>query len=273
MTDHGKVSVLMGIYNCETTLSESIDSILAQTYPNWELILCDDCSTDGTYALAKTYAEQYPEKIILLRNETNSRLAFSLNRCLEKTTGKFVARMDGDDKCVPERFEKQIDYLLAHPDAVLVGTAMQRFYNDGSFGAVDACRPEPDKFTPHHNGPTFNHATILAYKSVFDALGGYTVSPRTVRGQDRDLWFRFFAAGYKGVNMPDPLYLVREDVEAIRRRTFRDRWISFETEIYGYRLLHYPLHWYVMPVLRLGKALVPYKAQLLYRKIQAKKRS
>ena len=75
------------------------------------------------------------------------------------------------------------------------------------------------------------------------------------------------------MNMPDPLYLVREDVEAIRRRTFRDRWISFETEIYGYRLLHYPLHWYVMPVLRLGKALVPYKAQLLYRKIQAKKRS
>ena len=271
MTDSGKVSVLMGIYNCENTLAEAVDSILAQTYRDWELILCDDCSTDGTYELAKTYAERYPDKIILLRNGTNSRLAYSLNRCLEQATGRYVARMDGDDKCVPERFEKQIAYLQAHPDAVLVGTAMQRFYNDGTLGAVDACTPEPDRFTPHHNGPTFNHATILAYKSVFDALGGYTVCSRTVRGQDRDLWFRFFAAGYKGVNMPDPLYLVREDVEAIRRRTFHDRWISFQTEIYGYRLLHYPPHWYIMPVLRLGKALVPYRAQLLYRKWQAKK--
>ena len=273
MTDCGKVSVLMGIYNCEATLAEAIDSILTQTYTDWELILCDDCSADGTYELARAYAEQYPDKIILLRNETNSRLAFSLNRCLEKATGKYVARMDGDDKCVPERFEKQIAYLKAHPDAVLVGTAMQRFYNDGSFGAVDACTPEPDRFTPHQNGPTFNHATILAYKSVFDALGGYTVCPRTVRGQDRDLWFRFFAAGYKGVNMPDPLYLVREDEEAIRRRTFYDRWIAFETDIYGYRLLRYPSHWYIMPVVRLGKALVPYKAQLLYRKWQANRDS
>lgn len=268
MAGNGKISILMGIYNCESTLPDAIESILAQTYENWELILCDDCSTDGTYAVAKAYADRFPEKILLLRNEKNSRLAFTLNHCLAHATGEFVARMDGDDKCLPERFEKQLAYLHAHPGAVLVGTAMQRFYNDGSLGAIASCPPTPDRFTPHHNGPSFNHATILAYKSVFDALGGYTVCPRTVRGQDRDLWFRFFNAGYQGVNMPDALYLVREDVEAIRRRTFHDRWISFRTEIYGYRLLHYPPHWYVMPVLRLSKALVPHRLQLLYRNWQ-----
>lgn len=271
MESTGKISILMGIYNCEKTLAEAIDSILAQTYTDWELILCDDCSPDGTYALAKQYADRHPEKIILLRNEKNSRLAFTLNHCLEHATGKYVARMDGDDKCVPERFEKQVKFLEEHPGTVLVGTGMQRFYNDGSFGAVAVCPPEPDRFTPHHNGPSFNHATILAYKSVFDALGGYQVLPRTIRGQDRDLWFRFFNAGYKGQNMDEPLYLVREDVEAISRRTFKDRWISFQTEIYGYRLLHYPIHWYIMPVIRLSKALVPQKAQLIYRNWQAKK--
>ena len=271
MKEYGKISVLMGIYNCESTLSEAVESIINQTYTDWELIMCDDCSTDGTYKLAESYAEKYPEKIILLKNENNSKLAFTLNRCLKSASGKYVARMDGDDKCLPERFEKQLEYLTAHEDAVLVGTAMQRFYNDGSYGAVAVCPAEPDRFTPHSNGPSFNHATILAYKSVFDALDGYTVCPRTVRGQDRDLWFRFFAAGYKGLNMPDALYLVREDVEAVNRRTFKDRYISFQTEIYGYKLLNYPLHWYIMPVIRLSKAFVPRRLQLLYRDYQTKK--
>ncbi len=272
LKEYGKVSVIMGIYNCESTLADAVESIIAQTYTEWELILCDDCSSDGTYALALSYAEKYPEKIILLRNEKNSKLAFTLNRCLEAATGKYIARMDGDDKCLPERFEKQLEFLEAHPDTVLVGTGMQRFGSDGSFGAVATCPPEPDRFTPLHNGPSFNHATIMAYKYVFDALGGYTVLPRTERGQDRDLWFRFFTAGYEGRNMPEPLYLVREDMEAIRRRTFKDRYISFQTEIYGYKLLGYPKRSFILPVIRLAKALVPYRLQLLYRKLQADKR-
>ncbi len=271
MESTGKISVIMGIYNCESTLVQAIDSIIAQTYTDWELILCDDCSSDGTYDLAKQYADKFPDKIILLRNDKNSRLAFSLNHCLEHATGKYVARMDGDDDCVPERFEKQVKFLSEHPDTVLVGTAMQRFYNDGSYGAIAKCLPEPDRFTPHRFSPAFNHATVLAYKEVFDSLGGYQVLPRTVRGQDLDLWFRFFNAGYKGMNTDEPLYLVREDVEAISRRTFKDRWITFQTEMYGYRLLKYPVHWYITPFIHLSKALVPQKLQLLYRKWQSKK--
>lgn len=271
MSVKGKISVIMGIYNCEKTLAMAIDSIIAQTYTEWELIMCDDCSTDGTCSLAESYAEKYPDKIKLIHNEKNSKLAFSLNHCLEFADGEYIARMDGDDSCVPERFEKQVEFLKEHPDVVLVGTAMQRFYNDGSYGAIAYCPESPDRFTPRGNGPSFNHATILAYKSVFDSLNGYQVLPRTVRGQDRDLWFRFFASGYKGMNMKEPLYLVREDTEAIARRNFKDRWITFQTEMYGYRLLHYPIHWYIFPVLRLGKALVPQKAQMLYRKWQARK--
>ena len=64
----GQISIIMGIYNCADTLPQAIDSILAQTYTNWQLILCDDCSTDNTYDIAKSYKEKHPEKIILIRN-------------------------------------------------------------------------------------------------------------------------------------------------------------------------------------------------------------
>lgn len=267
---NGQVSILMGIYNCEATLREAIDSILNQTYSNWELVLCDDCSTDSTYQIAEEYRKRYPHKIILLKNENNSRLAFTLNQCLKAATGEFVARMDSDDISIPTRFEKQVAFLRENRDIVLVGTAMQRFSDDGTLGAIAYCEERPDKETPYRKGLVFNHATIMAYREVYNALGGYTVSKRTVRGQDRDLWYRFLAAGYKGANMNEPLYMVRENEAAIRRRSAKVRWNSFKTEMIGYRMLGYPLYRYMKPVIRLGKIFVPVKVMEVYRKWEAK---
>ena len=87
----------MAIYNCASTLEEAIESILNQTYTNWELIMCDDGSSDNTYAVAKKYADKYADKIILIRNESNKKLPATLNHCLKYVTGEYVARMDGDD--------------------------------------------------------------------------------------------------------------------------------------------------------------------------------
>lgn len=263
----GKISVLMGIYNCEATLAEAIDSILAQTYENWELILCDDASTDGTYAIAAQYAQQYPDKIRLLRNDVNSKLAFSLNRCLKEADGEFVARMDGDDRSLPDRFEKQIAFLRTHEEIAIVGTAMQRFDDNGALRAVVRSPAHPNRFTPR-KGNVFQHATVVGRREVFEALGGYTVLPRTERGQDMDLWFRFLHAGYQGANLPDVLYMVRENEQAIRRRTAHTRWINFQTTIYGYRLLRYPLHWYIKPFLNLMKILVPIRVMRWIRRRQ-----
>lgn len=263
----------MGIYNCAPTLNEAIDSILAQTYTNWELILCDDCSTDNTYEIAKNYQEKYPEKIILLKNDNNSKLAFTLNHCLEAASGEFVARMDGDDISVPNRFEKQVQFLRNHSDIVLVGTAMQRFSDDGSLGAIAYCEDYPDKDTPYKKGLVFNHATIVAYRSVYNDLGGYAVLPRTVRGQDRDLWYRFLAAGYKGANMNEPLYMVRENEAAISRRSAKVRWNSFKTEIIGYKMLNYSFFRYYKPFIGLFKILIPNFVFLKIREWQTKIRT
>ena len=126
-----KVSVIMGIYNCEKTLSEAIESIIRQTYENWELVMCDDGSTDRTYAVADQYRKQFPEKIILLKNERNRKLSYTLNRCLQAARGELIARMDGDDISRSDRLQKQVDYLLSHPDLQVVGCAMQRFDEKG----------------------------------------------------------------------------------------------------------------------------------------------
>ena len=266
-----KISVIMGIYNCAKTLPAAIDSILAQTYENWELIMCDDCSTDDTYKVAKSYKIKYPEKIILVRNEENSKLAYSLNHCLKHATGEYVARMDGDDISLPERFERQIKFLNEHPDIQLVGSSMRRFNETGLHDIVEP--PENvDKYTLRNRVP-FCHATILTYKYVYDKLEGYTVAERTVRGQDCDLWYRFFHKGFAGANIIEPLYLVREDENAVRRRTAKVRINSFKTTRMGYKLLGYPKHWIIKPtVLLVIKCLTPYFIVDKYREYQAKKK-
>ncbi len=256
MSGEGKISVLMGICNCEDTLGAAIESILGQTYDNWELILCDDASTDGTWEVAERYRAQYPDKIRLLRNDTHRFLAYSLNRCLEAADGEFAARMDGDDVSLPTRFEKQIAFLKEHKNIALVGTAMRRFDDDGLCGAIDRREAFPDHRSIHRGTP-FNHATVMARKCVYDALGGYTVLPRTERGQDLDLWARFFKAGYRGANLSEVLYKVREGKAAFRRRTAHVRWITCKTKCYAYRLLGYPWYWYWKPIAELAKILVP----------------
>ncbi len=261
----GLVSVIMGIYNCGSSLPKAIDSILNQSYDNWELIMCDDGSSDDTFEVAQSYVERYPDKMVLVKNEVNSGLAFTLNHCLKHAKGEYVARMDGDDESYPQRFEKQVNYLREHPDIHLVGTDIQLFDNEGPSGMMVG--PEhPDKYCFKTKNP-FMHATIMTYKYVYDQLGGYTVSERTRRSQDRELFFRFFHAGFKGANIKEPLYYGCDDMSAVKRRTFKVRWNSFMISYNGFRLLKLPKIWIVEAFFRtILKSIVPYKLIYFYRK-------
>ena len=206
---------------------------------------------------------------MLIENSSNRKLAYSLNRCLEKANGKFVARMDGDDRSHPDRFEKQVQYLVDHPDVDLVGSAAQRFDENGLHD-VFRLEEHPNKYSLHHKLP-FGHAMILTYKRVYDALGGYVVAKRTERGQDYVLWFRFFNEGFCGDNLQEVLYDVREDANAISRRTFKVRWRTYQTTRMGYKLLNYPTSWKIDAFFSvLAKSLTPFWVQRLHRKHQAK---
>ena len=111
----------------------------------------------------------------------------------------------------------------------------------------------------------------MTYRSVYEAVGGYTVAERTKRAQDYDLWFKFYSKGFNGYNIQEPLYLVRDDEAAVRRRTFRVRWNALKTTFVGYKLLNYPKWWLIRPTLNVFvKSAVPYWIVDIYRSWQAK---
>ena len=118
------VSVVMSVYNDEQYLKESLDSIFAQTIQNFELIIVDDCSTDRTVEIIENY---HDDRIRLIRNTENRGLTRNLNTALEYVQGTYIARMDGDDKSRPERFEKQIAYLEQHPELMLISCRTHMF--------------------------------------------------------------------------------------------------------------------------------------------------
>ena len=246
----GEISVLMAVYNCEKTIRQSIDSVLAQTYTNWKLIICDDCSDDKTYEIICQYSEEYPGRFIIIKNDVNSKLPYTLNKCLKYVEGEYCARMDGDDYISCARFEKQVAYLKNHPQIDLVGTNMRVFYDDGELGREIKYKDFPSKYDLRR-GPCFAHASIMTYPRVYHTLGGYTVSKRTERCEDLDLWFRFFEKGFNGANIQEDLYYVRENRLSYLRRKPITYIRAFQTRLIGYKKINMPMKYYPSVVLPL----------------------
>ena len=217
-----KISILMGIYNCAETLGEAIESILAQTYTNWELIMCDDGSADDSYAVANRYQINFPDKIILLKNSRNMGLNHTLNRCLEHATGEYIARMDGDDLSLPERLETEVRYLETHPEYAIVSCPMIHFDENGDWNIGQCISEEPVPEMLVH-GTIHCHAPCMIRSEAMRAVGGYSVQKRLLRVEDWHLWLKLYAAGYRGRNLKQPLYKMRDDQAAAMRRKFRYR--------------------------------------------------
>lgn len=259
-----RVSVIMATYNCADTVEKAIDSILAQTYENWVMIICDDGSTDHTLEILNRYKAQYPDKFVIIRNETNRKLPYSLNHCLEYVETDLVARMDGDDWSTPDRLQKQISFLKEHPEYDLIGTGVTVFDGEKKIASIIKT-PAPTKETMLKQN-AFSHATIMTYKRVYDELGGYSLDPTVLRVEDVDLWCRFLAKGFKGYNLPDELYVILENTNAVKRRTLQARLNSARTRCRGYKLMGF--HGFVCykPYLIVLKAFVPTS---VYRSIHA----
>ncbi|HKM02190.1 MAG TPA: glycosyltransferase family 2 protein [Sedimentibacter sp.] len=118
------VSVIMSVYNEERFIFDAINSILTQTFHDWEMVIIDDGSKDKTVDIIKTFNDG---RIRLIQNEKNQGLVHNLNMGLSLVNSKYIARMDGDDICVPTRFSKQVEYLDKHQDVCLVGSQVKTF--------------------------------------------------------------------------------------------------------------------------------------------------
>lgn len=255
-----KISIIMGIYNCEKTLDEAIRSILVQTYTNWEFVMCDDGSTDRTYEIAEKYSKKFPDKFILLKNEHNNGLNYTLNKCLRASTGEYIARMDGDDISLPDRLEKEIHFLLYNPQFAVVSTPMVLFDDKGEWGKTSVIeRPQIDDFCIHT--PFFCHAACMMKKQVYDEVNGYTEDPHFLRVEDCNLWFKVYAHGYRGANLTEPLYKMRDDRNATHRRNFKARLNSCYVLYDGFKMLHFPWYKYTYVVknclIEIAKCIVP----------------
>ena len=184
------ISVLMGVYNCKerSMLERSVRSIVEQTYPNWELILCDDGSTNAALLWMQNLAAR-DSRIRLLQNDRNLGLARTLNRCLSVANGAYLARQDDDDISKPDRFEKQIAYLESHADVDFVGSNCDLYTPDGG---VSGCwkRPEcPRKQDFLFNSP-FIHGSMLFRRRCFEKVNGYPVMEKIARYEDYMLFMQ-----------------------------------------------------------------------------------
>ncbi len=237
------VSVIMGIYNCADTLREAVESILNQTYHDWELIMCDDGSIDDTFRIAEDYKNKYPNKIVLLKNENNMGLNYTLNRCLEISRGTYIARMDGDDRCMSDRFEKELFVLESEKDIDIVSTDMYFFDETGIWGKIT--HPEyPVKRDFVHESP-FCHAPCMVRRESYTTVNGYSESKRLLRVEDYHLWLKMYKAGYKGKNIHEGLYEMRDDRSAYKRRKFKYRLNEAYIKILAVREFHLPFYYYI----------------------------
>jgi glycosyltransferase EpsE len=229
-----RITVIMGIYNCASTLVEALDSLYTQTYKNFKIILCDDGSTDNTYQIAYEYSKR-KSNIILIQNNKNQGLNYTLNYCLKYADTEYCARMDGDDISLPKRFEKEIDFLDKHPEYAIVSCPMIYFDENGEFKRGHK-NGEP-KISDLIDGPPFCHAPCMIRRTAYEAVGGYTINKYLIRYEDYNLWMKMYAAGFKGYNLNECLYAMRDDSKAAQRRTLKSSINGIYAHYLAYRTL------------------------------------
>lgn len=254
MKERPLISVLMGIYNCSDTLEEAVECIIQQTYNNWELIMCDDCSTDNTFEIAKAL-EAKDHRIHVFRNKSNLTLAPTLNHCLRHAIGQYVARMDGDDVCSRERFEKELEFLEQHSEYALVSCQMNLFDSKGIYKVIKYMEtPTKESLV---RSSQFCHAGSMMRSDTLRLLGGYSEEKSCYRVEDYNLWVRLYAAGYMGYNLQEPLYSMRDDRNAVKRRTFSNRLNESRVKILACKEYDMRKVYYKYAMIPIIKAFIP----------------
>lgn len=258
MDDKPLISILMGIYNCADTLEEAVECIINQTYEKWELIMCDDCSKDNTLQVARRLAEK-DARIVVIHNKENRTLAPTLNHCLRYAKGEYIARMDGDDVCALDRLEKELNFLEAHLEYALVSCDMNLYDSQGIYRVIHHMqRPTKESLV---RASQFCHAGCMMRTKVLKELGGYSEADNRKRVEDYDLWVRLYAADYEGYNIQEPLYSMRDDRNALSRRTFHNRLNECSVKLQAITSYGLDVSSYCQVLFPIIKALVPPKIQ------------
>jgi len=215
------VSVVMAVYNCEQYLEEAVESILRQTFADFEFIIFDDGSTDGSGEWLEAKAKEDP-RIRLIRQE-NIGLTKALNRGLTLARGEFVARMDADDIALPQRFQLQVGRFNADPELVLLGSEVEMTDKDGlELGSrgTPLTHVEIRKQLLAGNGGAVTHPVAMFRTESARLVGGY--DERMTTTQEVDFFLRLSEVG-KVANLPETLLFWRQHNDSSNHRR-SDEW-------------------------------------------------
>ncbi|WP_195264892.1 hypothetical protein IGI78_002094 [Enterococcus sp. DIV1767] len=257
------ISVIMSVKNSNKELDIAIESILNQTYYNFEFIICDDGSDDDTYERLKEW-EKKDDRIVIIKNHINMGLAKSLNRCIQISKGTIIARMDADDYSYPERFQKQVLFLKENRKFSFCSSNINVFNGEKITLKNRASIPFPEKEDLIKQSCFVHPATVFRKEILLD-LEGYRVSKETTRAEDYDLFMRAYGLGYKGANILEPLLRYNlTELDIKRKRKFRHRLEEVTVRYKGYKKMNIPkvkFFWMFKPIV---VGLIPAKLMYFY---------
>ncbi|MDE7312851.1 MAG: glycosyltransferase family 2 protein [Eubacterium sp.] len=231
-----EVTVMMPVYQMagNPALRTAVRSIEKQTFADWELLLYDDGSTDGTLQELRRLAARHP-RIFVICGQENRGAGYARNICIQAASGRYLAVMDADDIAHPRRLEIQKDFLDSNPQYAFAGSHAWMIDSRGIWGLCRT-KKEPDAESFLHTLPVV-HPSVMFRKEVLIHMHGYAVSPKTRRAEDYELLMRLYAAGYRGYNIQRPLLSYREDLRAYHKRKYRYRIAECMIRLEGFQRL------------------------------------
>ena len=236
MSQHSPlISVLLCMYNDEKFIQNSVNSIISQTYKNWEMIIIDDGSQDNTYNIVK----QIKDPRIKIYRQKNKGLTRSLNIAANHAKGEFLARQDADDISLPNRFERQIELFQVNPDYYIVGSDLAFINEDGDI--VETRTSARNKLqaiqTLSRLSAPFGHGSLMLRKIAFDQINGYDESYPV--SQDFDLLLRISQLDGEMGSVPEILYQWRVHPESV---TSKKWWVQLIQSLKAHKNVKQILH-------------------------------
>lgn len=239
MKNYGLVSIIIPSYNCGKYIGQTIESIMSQTYKNWELLIADDCSTDNSCTIINSYAAN-DSRIKLIKLDTNSGAGVARNICIKEAKGRFIAFCDSDDRWFPEKLEKQLEFMDIK-DAPLSHTSYMTCDESGKIKGIIVCRKKESLKSMCKDDKMGFLTVIYDTEKV-----GKVYLPLMRKRQDWALKLKILKLCNVAYGMKEPLayYRVRQDSISSNKRSLIKYNIAVYREILGWSVLRSKLYFY-----------------------------
>ena len=219
------LSIIMSVYNNERTLKDTMNSIINQTYEEFEFIIVNDCSTDNSIEIIKEYMKN-DNRIKLIENKINLGLPKSLNKAFNQSKADYIIRIDGDDICMLNRFEKQIKFMEENQEIDILGTGAILINQEGKdMGKINMPKTNSEIYKAIKYKNPMIHPSIMMKREVLENLNGYDEKLR--KAQDLDLWSRALDQNMNFYNIQEYLIKYRIDLEKSYSTIFKGFKVSF----------------------------------------------